>query len=50
MHQQAKAIDKLVLKVTQDMSGGSIIANAHGQIYRGQCLPDTVDPRGPKGK
>ena len=50
MHQQAKAIDKRVLKVTQDMSGGSFVANAHGQIHRGQCLPDTVDPRGPKGK
>ena len=50
MHQQAKAIDKRVLKVTQDMSGGSFMANAHGQIHRGQCLPDTVDPRGPKGK
>jgi len=50
MHQQAKAIDKLVLKVTQDMSGGSFMANAQGQIHRGQCLPDTVDPRGAKAK
>ena len=49
MHQQAKAIDKRVLKVTQDMSGGSFMANAQGQIHRGQCLPDTVDPRGAKG-
>ena len=49
MHQQAKAIDKRVQKVTQDMSGGSFTANAHGRIRRGQCLPETVDPLGPKG-
>jgi hypothetical protein len=48
MHQQAQAIDKRVLRVTQDMSGGSFMANAHGRVRRGQCLPDTVDPRGPK--
>ena len=50
MLQQAKAIDKRVLKVTQDISGGSFMANAYGQIHRGQCLPDTVDPGGPKAK
>ena len=50
MHQQAKAIDKRALRVTQDMSGGSFMANAHGRILRGECLPDTVDPRGLKGK
>src|SRR2546425_7583545 len=49
MHQQAKAIDKRALRVTQDMSGSSM-ANAHGRILCGECLPDTVDPRGLKGK
>src|SRR5712692_6490522 len=39
MHQQAKAIDKRVLKVTQDMSGGSFMANAQGQIHRGAVPP-----------
>ncbi|PYN82548.1 MAG: hypothetical protein DMD96_05790 [Candidatus Rokuibacteriota bacterium] len=49
MHHQAAAIDKRSLKVTQDTSGGAFTANARGQIRRGQCLPDAVDPRGPKG-
>jgi len=50
MHQQAKAIDKRAQRVTQDMSGGSFMANAHGRILRGECLPDTVAPRGARTK
>src|SRR6266849_7187204 len=50
MHQQAKAIDKRALRVTQDMSDGSFMAKAHARIRRVECLPDTVDPRGLKGK
>ena len=50
MRQQAAAVDKRTLRVTQDTSGGSFTANARGRILRGQCLPDTVDPRGPRGQ
>jgi len=34
--------------VTLDTIGGSFTASAKGRILHGQCLPDTVDPRGPK--
>ena len=50
MHQQAAAIDKRALKVTEDTSGGAFIANARGRMRRGHCLPDVVDPLGQKGK
>ena len=48
MHHEAKAVYKRVRNVTEDTNGGSFTANSRGQILRGQCLPDTVDPRGPK--
>ncbi len=50
LHQQAQAVEKLGLKVTEDAAAGSFLATAADQDIRGQCLPDTVDPRGPKGK
>ena len=50
LHQQAQAVEKLGLKVTEDVAGGSFIATGADQDIRGQCLPDTIDPRGAKGK
>jgi hypothetical protein len=50
MHQQAQAVEKAGLKVTEDMPGGSFAGADSDRDIRGQCLPDTVDPRGPKGK
>ena len=50
LHQQAQAVEKLGLKVTEDATAGSFVATGAGQDIRGQCLPDTDDPRGPKGK
>jgi hypothetical protein len=50
LHQQAQAVEKLGLKVTEDPPGGSFVATGAGQDIRGQCLPDTDDPRGAKGK
>ena len=48
LHQQAQAVEKLGLKVTEDLPGGSFVATGSDQDVRGQCLPDTDDPRGPK--
>jgi hypothetical protein len=50
LHQQAQAVEKLGLKVTEDVSGNSFGATDADRDMRGQCLPDTVDPRGTKGK
>ena len=51
LHQQAQAVEKLGLKVTEDAAAaGSFVATGADQDIRGQCLPDTDDPRGPKGK
>ena len=50
LHQQAQAVEKLGLKVTEDAPDGSFAATDADRDIRGQCLPDTIDPRGPKGK
>jgi hypothetical protein len=50
MSRQVAAGEKRNPRVTLDTIGGSFTTNAKGRILRGQCLPDTVDPRGPKGK
>ena len=50
LRQQTQAVEKLGLKVTEDAPAGSFVATGAGQDIRGQCLPDTDDPRGPKGK
>ena len=50
LHQQAQAVEKLGLKVTEDVAGGSFTGTDADRDIRGQCLPDTEDPRGPKGK
>jgi hypothetical protein len=50
LHQQAQAVEKLGLKVTEDVPGSSFAATDADRDMRGQCLPDTVDPRGPKRK
>jgi hypothetical protein len=50
MHKEAQAVEKLELKVAEDVPGGSFAATDADRDIRGQCLPDTVDPRGPKGK
>jgi len=50
LHQQAQAVEKLGLKVTEDAAAGSFLATGADQDIRGQCLPDTDDPRGSKGK
>jgi hypothetical protein len=50
LHQQAQAVEKLGLKVTEDAPGGSFAGTDADRDIRGQCLPDTIDPRGPKGR
>ena len=50
LHQQAQAVEKLGLKVTEDAPDGSFAATDADRDIRGQCLPDTIDPRGAKGK
>ena len=50
LHQQAQTVEKLGLKVTEDAPAGSFVATGVDQDIRGQCLPDTDDPRGLKGK
>jgi hypothetical protein len=50
MSKQVAAAEKRNPRVTLDTIGGSFSASAKGRILRGQCLPDTVDPRGPKGR
>jgi hypothetical protein len=50
LHQQTQAVEKLGLKVTEDTAAGSFLATGADQDIHGQCLPDTDDPRGPKGK
>ncbi len=46
----SSGVEKLGLKVTEDVPAGSFLATGADQDMRGQCLPDTDDPRGPKGK
>jgi hypothetical protein len=50
MSKQVAAVEKRNPRVSLDTIGGSFAASAKGLILRGQCLPDTVDPRGVKGK
>ena len=50
LHQQIQAVEKLGLKISEDAAAGSFLATGADQDIRGQCLPDTDDPRGPKGK
>ena len=50
MSKQVAAAEKRSPRVTLDTIGGSFTASAKGRTLRGQCLPDTVDPRGAKGK
>jgi hypothetical protein len=50
LHQQAQAVEKLGLKVTEDGPGASFAGTDADRDIRGQCLPDTVDPREPKAK
>jgi len=50
LHQQAQAVEKLGLKVTEDAPDGSFAATDADRDIRGQCLPDTIDPRGPKDR
>ena len=50
MSKQVAAAEKRSPRVTLDTIGGSFTASAKGRILRGQCLPDTVDTRGAKGK
>ena len=50
LHQQAQAVEKLGLKITEDAATGSFVAKGADQESRGQCLPDADDPRGSTGK
>lgn len=50
LHQQAQAVEKLGLKVTEDIAGSSFTATDADRDMRGQCLLHTVDPQGAKGK
>ena len=46
LHQQAQAVEKLGLKVTEDGPGGSFAGTDVDRDIRGQCLPDTIERRG----
>lgn len=48
LHQQAQAVEKLGLKVTEDVAAGSFTAMDGDRTVRGQCMLDTSDPRGPR--
>ena len=48
LHQQT--VETLGLKVSEDAAAGSFLATGADQDIRGQCLPATDAPRGPKGK
>jgi hypothetical protein len=48
LHQQAQAVEKLGLKVTEDLAAGSFTAADADRSVRGQCMLDTSDPRGPR--
>jgi hypothetical protein len=50
LHQQAQVIQKVGLRVTEDVPGGLFAGTDAERDIRGQCLPDTVDPSGPTGK
>jgi hypothetical protein len=50
LHQQAQAVEKLGLKVTEDGPGGSFAGTDADRDIRGQCRPDTADPNGPRAK
>jgi len=42
---KVEVTDNVVTKTTSDAQGNSATF-----VYRYACLPDTIDPRGPKGK
>jgi hypothetical protein len=48
LHQEALAVGKLGLPATEDVPGASFVGTDGDRDIRGQCLPDTEDPRGPK--
>ena len=48
LHQEAQAVGKLGLHATEDVPGASFAGTDADRDIRGQCLPDTEDPRGPK--
>src|SRR6266478_1347764 len=48
LHQQAQAVEKLGLKVTEDAAAWLFLAPGVGEDIRGQCLPETKDQGGPK--
>lgn len=50
LHQQALAVQKLGLKVSEDGAAGSFAGSDTERDIRGQCLPDSVDPRVAKEK
>jgi hypothetical protein len=50
LNKQVAAAEKRSPRVTLDTIGGSFTASAKGRTLHGQCLPDTIDPRGAKGK
>lgn len=50
LHQQALAVQKLGLKVSEDGAAGSFTGTDTDRDIRGQCLPDSVDPRVAKEK
>jgi hypothetical protein len=50
LHQEAQAVEKLGLRATEDVPGASFAGTDADRDIRGECLPDTEDPRGPKEK
>ena len=49
LHQQAQAVEKLGLKVTET-PGASFVAAEADRTFKGQCLVENADPRTTPGK
>ena len=50
LHQEAQAVEKLGLQPTEDVPGASFAGTDADREIRGQCRPETEDPRRPKEK
>ena len=49
-HDGAKFAEVMADLYHDDAPDGSFAATDADRDIRGQCLPDTIDPRGPKGR
>ncbi len=50
MHQQAQALERMGLRVTEDPAGPSFSGTDADRTMRGQCLAENLDPRASAAK